>query len=91
MANRVRRLYGHDVRLEAAERTTLTEPSEFLLFIDGELAGAIRPFWSAESEAEEVLAHLSEQIEEYWAQDLGGGLWGIGPAPAWGEEPPPAE
>jgi hypothetical protein len=75
-------LYGHDVHLEAAERTEFTEPGDFFLYIDAELAGSIRPFLSAEWEPEEVLAHLSDQIEEYWAQDLGGGLSGVRPPPA---------
>ena len=75
VVSRIRRLYGHEVHLEIAEQATrFTETGDFLLYIDGELAGSIRRSWSDEWPPEEILAYLSEQIEEGWAQDLGGGF-----------------
>lgn len=82
VARRIRRLFGHEVHLELVEEATaFTEAGDFLLYIDGELAGSVRPSWTDEWAPDEILANLSEQIEEYWAQDLGGGLWGPGLPP----------
>ena len=63
--------------------TEFTEAGDVLIYIDGDLVGSIRPSWTDEWPPEEVLAYLSDQIEEGWAQDLGGGLWGRGLCPPW--------
>ena len=83
VARRIRRLYGHEVELREATREDDDVPASLVLYIDDELIGGIEPWWDEEWPAEQVLAEVAETIEEQWAQDHGGGLWGGGLAPPW--------
>ncbi len=87
VADRISRLYGHEVELRPVEHaTSFTEVGHFDLYLDGERVGSIQPWWSPEWPPEQVLADLANTIEEGWAQELRGGLWESGLPPAWGED-----
>ena len=87
VVNRIRRLCGHEVQFEARTDSPFND-AEILLYIDGELVGTIEPWWDSRWPAEQVLTELTDKIEEDWAQELGGGLWGRGVQPGWDEEDP---
>lgn len=85
VADRIRRLYGHEVQLEAGTDSP-NNSAEILVYIDGEFVGTFEPWWDSNWPAEEILTELVGKIEEDCAQELGGGLWGSGFPPGWAEE-----